>query len=79
MNNIHIVISVWHGYNKNAIFVHGAFDSLYDAELVLSEIQKNKKFIEDEGYDLNEEQCQTVYISTIPYNSFVSDYVPTLV
>ena len=78
MDKIHIVISVWHGRKKDATFVHGAFDCFFDAQNVATKIQKEKQFITDEGYELKEEEAQSVYISSIPYNTYVNDYVPTI-
>ena len=73
---LYVVISIWHSKSRDFTFVHGVFEEMDQAQKVVDDIQTNMSFIEKEGYDLNDSEGLSTYISHVPYCQRINDYVP---
>ncbi len=72
-----VVMSIVHsmqGYDHT--FLHGVFQDEFQANRVADEVQRDRSYIEEEGYDLTEIVGVTVHISVIPMGVRVNEYIP---
>jgi hypothetical protein len=74
-----VVLSVVHGVEgRDHTFVHGVFQDEFDAKMIADEVEKDRSYIEEEGYDMDEVAGVTVHISVIPAGIRVNEYVPKI-
>lgn len=76
MIELYVVLSIWHTKNRDYTFVHGIFDELTDAKKIEMDVITDLSFIKKEGYDINETEGLSTYISKLPYCQRYDDYVP---
>ena len=76
MIELYVVISIWHSRNRDYTFVHGVFDEIIEAEKIEASVINDISFVQKEGYDINETEGLSTYISKIPYCQRVDDFVP---
>lgn len=73
---LYVVISIWHSKSRDFTFIHGVFEELDEAQKVMNDVQADISFVEKEGYNLNDSEGLSTYISKVPYCQRVNDYVP---
>lgn len=76
MIELYVVISIWHSRSRDYTFVHGVFDEIIEAEKIEASVINDISFVQKEGYDINETEGLSTYISKIPYCQRVDDFVP---
>jgi hypothetical protein len=76
MIELYVVISIWHSRQRDYTFVHGIFDEIIEAEKIEASVINDISFVQKEGYDINETEGLSTYISKIPYCQRVDDFVP---
>lgn len=76
MIELYVVISIWHSRNRDYTFVHGIFDEIIEAEKIEASVINDISFIQKEGYDVNDTEGLSTYISKLPYCQRVNDFVP---
>ena len=78
MAKVYVVISVWHGQGRDRTFLHGVFENKWDADDVASSVQCDQTYVEEEGYPLEEGVEHSVYVSEIPFDLRVNEFIPTV-
>ena len=76
MVELYVVISIWHSKTRDYTFVHGIFDEISDAKRIELDVMNDLSYIKNEGYNINETDGLSTYISKIPYCQRVNDFVP---
>lgn len=78
MSKVYVVISVWHGQGRDRAFLHGVFENKWEAEDVVKSVERDQTYVEEEGYPLDEGEELSTYISEIPFDHRVNEFIPTV-